>query len=136
MDQKMKSTLADCYSEISAIWLGTAKVAQAEMGWHNKHDDVEFWEAFERRCCIRAGYYARLAEQHRPPPGHFKDDEDGWVTIEPHDVAKRAKEIDTALKQALDVEEGGIEPRVRSLDEMDEIAKQTTKKQRKRPNAS
>jgi len=108
----MKSTLADCYHEISDIWLSTAKIARGKIhdlyapgppGGTQKETwpILPFWEAFERRCCIRAGYYARLAEQHRPPPGHFKDDEDGWVTIEPHDVAKRAKKIDTALKQAL-----------------------------------
>ena len=70
MDQKMKTTLADCYSEISDIWLSTAKIARGKLGLtlvHATHDEAEFWEAFERRCCIRAGYYARLAEQHRGP---------------------------------------------------------------------
>lgn len=66
MDQKTNSALVDCYRQISEIWLSTAKIAQAGINWLNKHEDIEFWEAFERRCCIRAGYYARLAEQHRP----------------------------------------------------------------------
>ncbi len=65
MDQKIKLTLADCYSQISEIWLSTAKIARGKLeSAFSKHADVEFWEAFERRCCIRAGYYARLAEQH------------------------------------------------------------------------
>jgi len=67
----MSATLADCYSEISDIWLSTAKIARGKLGLtlvHATHDEAEFWEAFERRCCIRAGYYARLAEQHRESP--------------------------------------------------------------------
>ena len=76
MDQSIKSTLADCYSEVSEIWLSTAKIARGHIDHVGPHNvsEVEFWEAFERRCCIRAGYYARLAEQHRPPlmePGHI-----------------------------------------------------------------
>ena len=67
MDQKTNSALADCYSQISDIWLSTAKLASVEIGWHKEHSEVEFWEAFARRCCIRAGYYTRLAEQHREP---------------------------------------------------------------------
>lgn len=68
MDQKMKFTLADCYSEISAIWLSTARIAGGKMAHISTitpTPEGDWWEAFERRCCIRAGYYARLAEQHR-----------------------------------------------------------------------
>ncbi|KKL89211.1 hypothetical protein LCGC14_1916950 [marine sediment metagenome] len=70
MDQKMSATLADCYSEISDIWLNTALIARGKIANRivGPMSDLEWWEALERRCCIRAGYYARLAEQHRESP--------------------------------------------------------------------
>jgi len=63
----MSATLADCYSEISNIWLNTALIARGKIANRivGPMSDLEWWEALERRCCIRAGYYARLAEQHR-----------------------------------------------------------------------
>ena len=66
MHDNMKSVLANCYSEISEIWLSTARIAREKIALDIK-DDREWWEAFTRRCCIRAGYYARLAEQYEPP---------------------------------------------------------------------
>ena len=118
MDQKMSATLADCYSEISDIWLSTAKIAREKI--HDLYAPgppgatqketwpiLPFWEAFERRCCIRAGYYARLAEQHGEPETRI--------------IGKYAEmsssdwnEIDAALKRAFG----------------------TAKKQRKRSHAS
>ena len=71
MNQETKSVLADCYSEISEIWLSTAEIARRKIDYIPRSvsdtDEALFWEAFERRCCIRAGYYARLAEQHHGP---------------------------------------------------------------------
>ena len=102
MDQKTNSALADCYSQISEIWLSTAKIARGKLErTFTKYADVEFWEAFERRCCIRAGYYARRAEQHRASPGHFEDD-DGWVVASPRSIAEYANDVDKAIKRAHD----------------------------------
>ena len=101
MDQKTNSALADCYSQISDIWLSTAKIARDKIAPRISKIDAEFLEAFERRCCIRAGYYARRAEQHRPPPGHFEDD-DGWVVASPRSVAEYANDVDEAIKRAHD----------------------------------
>lgn len=98
MDQKTNSVLADCYNQISEIWLSTAKIARGKIDNILRATytqiDARFWEAFERRCCIRAGYYARLAEQHREPPS-----------------------VTNILY---------TEPRMRSLDEIDELFRQTS----------
>ena len=110
MNQAMKSTLADCYSQISDIWLSTARIARTKLDYALiATEDSDYWEALERRCCIRAGYYARLAEQHRALPSHFKDDEDedGWKIGTTRDLVKFGNDIDAALKQTLNVEEGG-----------------------------
>ena len=66
MDQKTNSALADCYNQISEIWLSTARIGREKLDHPAISTEAsEWWEAFERRCCIRAGYYARLAEQRR-----------------------------------------------------------------------
>lgn len=100
MDQKTNSALADCYNQISEIWLSTAGIARGKIDYLYARDPpekAEFWEAFERRCCIRAGYYARLAEQHREPA--VKNDEN-WVPANPRSIAEYANDADKAIKRA------------------------------------